>query len=399
VTRMALLKSFWIAGFESSCHRLADGRRLDLVASTRHDRFAAADYRRLRGLGIATARDGAGWPRAASGRTLDLSALLPRIRAARDAGVQVIWDLCHYGWPDGVDIWKPEFVDRLASYARAVARLVAAETDEPPIYTPINEISFWAWGGGEVAYLNPFARYRGLELKTQLVRAALAAIEAVWQVEPRARILHAEPLIHIVPDPARPRRRAAAEGHRLAQYETFEMLAGRLWPQLGGDERFLDLVGVNYYPRNQWMLEGPVVRQGEPLYRPLRELLAEVHARYRRPLLLAETGAEGDARAGWLAYVGAEVRAAIEQGVPVEGVCLYPILDYPGWDNERHCPTGLWGYADENGEREPHPPLARELARQRALFARREPSGGEAMVLPSSLAAYRTEEEAALVAG
>ena len=388
---MALLDSFWIAGFESSCHRLSDGRRLDLVASTRHDRFAAADYRRLREAGIATARDGTGWPCASRDRTLD--AFLQRIRAARDAGVQVIWDLCHYGWPDGIDIWKPAFVRALADYARAVARLVAAETDEPAIYTPINEISFWSWAGGEVGCLNPFARGRGFELKAQLARAAIAACEAVLAVDSRSRFLHAEPIIHIAADPARPHQRDAAERHRLAQYESFDMIAGRLWPQLGGEERLVDLVGVNYYPKNQWILDGPTIHRGEPLHRPFRDLLAEVHARYGRPLVLAETGAEGDERAPWLAHVGAEVRAAMRAGVPVEGICLYPILDYPGWDDDRHCPTGLWGYADAEGRRELDRPLARELARQRALFAREGLAGG--IDHPRSHGAAHVAEEAA----
>lgn len=368
---MALFASFWIAGFESSCHRLPDGRRLDLMASTRHDRFAAADYRRLREVGISTAREGTGWPGASGGPGLNTpDALVHRIRAARDAGVQVIWDLCHYGWPDEIDVWRPAFVRWLAERARAVARLVAAETDEPPIWTPVNEISFWSWAGGEFGCLNPFERGRGFELKAQLARAALAASEAVLAVDPRARLLHVEPLIHIEAAPDRPHEREAAAGHRLAQYQAFDMIAGRLWPQLGGEERLLDLVGVNYYPKNQWILDGPTIRHGEPLHRPFRDLLSEIHARYGRPLVLAETGEEGEARAPWLAHVGAEVRAAMRAGVPVEGICLYPILDYPGWDDDRHCPTGLWGYADARGERELHRPLARELSRQRALFAR-----------------------------
>ena len=40
-----LLQSFFIGGFESSTMRRRDGRRNDLVASTRHDEFAEQDYR------------------------------------------------------------------------------------------------------------------------------------------------------------------------------------------------------------------------------------------------------------------------------------------------------------------------------------------------------------------
>jgi len=369
-----LTKSFWIGGFECSCHCRRDGRRLDLTAATLHDRFAVADYRRLVRAGISTAREGVRWHliERSPGR-YDMSSLLPLVRAARDSGgqgVQVIWDLCHYGWPEDLDPFKPDFVDRFADYARAVARLISQETDEPPVWVPINEISFLSWAGGDVAYLNPFATGRGFELKAQLVRASLTAVDALWDVDPRARILYADPAIHIVADPGCPEDVPEAEANRLAQYQAWEMLAGQLWPQLGGDARYLDLLGINYYPNNQWILDGDRIPQDHPLYRPFRDILLEVWQRFGRPLLISETGAEGDARAPWLCYVAEEVRAARHAGVPVEGICLYPIVDYPGWDDDRHCPSGLWGFPDACGERPVHLPLALELERQTELLRR-----------------------------
>ena len=156
----------------------------------------------------------------------------------------------------------------------------------------------------------------------------------------------------------------------MAQYESWDMLAGYRRPELGGQARYLDILGVNHYPWNQWIYNGPEIKQGHPRYRPLRDLLAEVYARYHRPLLLSEVGTEGDGRAPWLRYVGREVRAALRAKLPIAGVCLYPITDYPGWDNERQCPTGLWGYPDAGGERPLYQPLARELRRQQRLLAR-----------------------------
>jgi len=336
-----------------------------------------ADYARARRLGIETVRDGARWHliERSPGR-YDFSSLLPMVRAAREAGVQVIWDLCHYGWPDGLDIFRPEFVDRFADYARAVARLIADETDDTPWYAPINEISFWSWAGGDVGYINPNATGRGFELKAQLARATLAAIDAIWSVDSRARFLHCDPAIHIVADPKRPERKAEAEGHRLAQFQAFDMIVGNLWPQLGGDPRCLDVVGLNYYSRNQWFLDGSTIERGAPLYRPFREILREAWERYGRPLILAETGAEEGHRADWLRYVSGEVLAARRAGVPVEGICLYPVLNYPGWDDDRHCQSGVWGYPDLAGDREIHLPLARELAAQMEIF-RNEPELSE----------------------
>ena len=53
--------------------------------------------------------------------------------------------------------------------------------------------------GWDVAYLNPFAQERGFELKVQLARAAIEAIEAIWSVIPQARIVQPEPVINIIP--------------------------------------------------------------------------------------------------------------------------------------------------------------------------------------------------------
>ena len=67
---------------------------------------------------------------------------------------------------------------------------------------------------------------------------------------------------------------------------------------------------------------------------------------------------EGAARPAWLRMILAEVDAAIALGVPVEGVCLYPVLDHPGWDDGRYCPNGLLACSPVAMERRPDPALA-----------------------------------------
>jgi beta-glucosidase/6-phospho-beta-glucosidase/beta-galactosidase len=365
----SLFSSYFIGGFECSSHRRRSGRRLDLLAATMHDRYAAEDYERLRMHNIRTVRDGLRWhliERRAG--FYDWSSFLPMLRAARAAGVQVIWDLCHYGWPNDIDIWEPAFVDRFARFAGAVARLVRDETEGVPIYCPVNEISYWAWAGGEAGRLNPYARGRSPELKRQLVRASIAGMEAVWSVDPRARMVHVDPVIHVTTQSGRKRDRINAEAYRLAQFEAWDMLSGRLQPELGGRPAYLDIIGVNYYSDNQWLYGGGTIPMGHHLYRPFSDLLEETYRRYNRPIFVAETGAEGSARAAWLHYVGDEVRTAIAAGVPVEGICLYPILDYPGWENDRHCEVGLYGAADGAHGRPLCHALADELHRQQAIM-------------------------------
>jgi glycosyltransferase involved in cell wall biosynthesis len=366
----ALFRSFFHGGFESSTHRRAhDRRRIDMIAASYHDRFAREDYAALKAQGIATVRDGLRWHliEPEPGR-YDWSSLAAQLAAAKATGTQLVWDILHYGWPDDLDIWRPEFVERFTRFAVEAARVIGAETDGAPFYAPVNEISFFAWGGGDAGYLNPFAHGRAHELKVQLSRASISAMEAIWRLDPRARFVHADPAINVICDPSRPHEAAHAEGHRQAQFQGWDMLAGRAWPQIGGREALLDLVGVNYYFNNQWIHGGPPIDIGHPLYKPFRMLLTETHARYGRPIFVAETGIEGERRAEWLAYVGAETRAAMRAGVPVEGICLYPVLDHPGWDDDRYCPNGLLRFSAELAKRVPEPAVELELARQRRLF-------------------------------
>jgi beta-glucosidase/6-phospho-beta-glucosidase/beta-galactosidase len=367
-----LFATFFMGGFECSTHRLRSGRRLDLIAATGHDRFCEQDYARLRGHGLGVAREGLRWHLIEdSPGHFDFTSALPMVRASQKHGVQVLWDICHYGWPEGIDIFTPEFVRRYSQFAKQFAQWLAGEMDGPFFISPINEISYFAWAGGDDPHLNPYCRGRGFELKCQLVRAAVEGMEAIWSILPRTRFLQIDPLIHIVPHPHRPKDRPVAEGYRLAQYQAFDMLAGRTWPQLGGAAKYLDIIGLNFYPNNEWIYEGRALRPPHALYRPLRELLQEVKQRYGRPLFLAETGTEGTRRVPWLRYVCQEVRAAIESGIPLQGICLYPIVNHPGWINQRHCHNGLWDYPDERGQRALFGPLARELERWQAVFEER----------------------------
>ena len=359
--------SFFMAGFECSTQKRRDGRRLDLIVSTQHGERVEADYRACAELGMKTLRDGLRWHliERAPG-VYDWSSWRPMLRAAKAAGVQVIWDICHYGWPEFLDIWTPRWIERFAYFAEAAARVFREETDGPPLWCPINEISFFTWSAGEVGYFFPAATGRGPELKRQLVRAAVAASEGCLRVDERARLIWCEPLIKVEPRPEHPP--AEVEAAHVTQFEAFDMIAGRRDQDLGGREGLLDIVGLNYYPHNQWYYQGPTIPMGHHAYTDMQELLERVDARYGRPMIISETGAERNARAPWLHYVCEEVRAAVRSGVDIQGLCLYPVLAYPGWDNDRHCDVGLFRTPEGGGERSVYTPLADELVRQERAF-------------------------------
>src|SRR3954468_9382706 len=135
IPRNPVFNSFFGAGFECSTHRLRAGRRLDLIAATQHEKFAQLDYARLPRQGIRLAREGVRWHlvEAIPGQ-YDFSSVLPIVRAARASGTRVIWDLCHFGWPEHLDLFKPEFASSLARYGAAFAKWLANEMNGPGFF-------------------------------------------------------------------------------------------------------------------------------------------------------------------------------------------------------------------------------------------------------------------------
>ena len=359
-----LFSSFFSAGFECSTQRLQTGRRLDLVSSTAHDRLCLQDYRRAMAHGMRCCREGLRWHLIEKRPyEYDFRSVQPMLRAARETGMQVIWDIFHFGWPDDLDIFQPAFVHRLRGLSEAFARLLRSEGIEAPYIIPVNEPSFVSWGGGDVACLNPFQRDRGKELKAQLTPASLASMDAVRKVLPRARFILVDPLIHIAAHEDHPEHADECRAYTNSQYQAWDMIEGREWPFLGGSPSAMDIVGVNIYPRNQWTHEPyRVLMPGDPLHKPARQMLQDVWERYRRPIYLSETGTEDEERGPWLRYICAEVGAALRAGVPIHGICLYPILNHPGWNDDRHCRNGLWDYADAQGNRALEDDLAPALA-------------------------------------
>ena len=63
------------------------------------------------------------------------------------------------------------------------------------------------------------------------------------------------------------------------------------------------------------------------------------------------------------------MRHALGHGVPVEGVCLYPVMDYPGWRNQRHCRCGLINVDAAWERRTRDLAMLRQLRQEQALYA------------------------------
>ncbi len=358
-----------MGGFECSTHRRGDGKRLDVIAATRHDEFARQDYRRLASVGMLTARDGLRWHLIeTTPYQYDFSSALPQIRAARETGLQIIWDLFHYGYPDDLDIMSAEFVSRFAAFAGKFTELLLEEKIETLFLCIVNEISFFAWAVGEVGWWFPYFRGRGDEVKRQLLRASIAAAETIKKIAPNAVLIQTDPIINVIPRETKPQNVIDARNYHNSQFHALDVLLGKDEPKIGGYPKIIDVVGVNFYSDNQWRHPGGRrVFRGSRGYKPFHKLLQEFYERYEIPLFVAETGIENEARPEWFRYVCDEVKIAIQNGVPVLGICLYPIVNHPGWDDNRHCYNGLWDYSSDFGTREIYEPLAEEIECQTNL--------------------------------
>ncbi len=366
-----MFRSFIQAGFECSTHKLRCGKRLDVVASTQHDKFARADYKRLQQFGIKTLRIGARWHLIEqSPREYNFESLAILLDAARETESEVLLDLLHFGWPDHVQVFEPSFAGAFAKFTHEFTHFTRRHGYECRMVAPVNEISFLSWAGGDKGGMNPHATNRGGELKRSLVRAAAAASEVLLNELPGVRLISPDPVIHIVANPEIPGSEHQAEKGRSAQFEAWDMLSGAVAPELGGRPEYLDVIGINFYDRNEWIHNAGTLFRGDARYRPFHKIIQEIWNRYRRPLFVSETGTENDRRAEWFNYVCDEVATAINLDIPVHGICLYPILNHPGWDDDRHCCNGLFDYADASGNREIHWPLADAILNQQQRFAR-----------------------------
>lgn len=367
--------SFFMAGFECATGFNCRRQKVDQVSATQHDRFLTADYRRLKRIGISTVREGVRWPNVDQGGSLDLSELRAILAAANRYRIELILDLFHYGYPSALDIFSNAFCDRFANYCRAVAEVVEGEAALPVHFTPVNEPSYFAWVAGEAARYAPYLTGRAYDIKVACVRAAIAGIEAIWSVLPDARIVNVDPLCRV----AAPMNDSSRDDeirffNDVAVFESWDMLAGRTRPELGGSPKHLDIVGVNYYWTNQWEIgrTDEPLSMDDPRLVPLKELLEDVWKRYERPLIISETSHVDLMRGPWLRYVAGQVASAIEDGIPVKGICIYPVLGMPEW----HEPTvwtrmGLWNCVPGTRGRlirEPDEPVLKEYLAAAAQF-------------------------------
>ena len=371
----AIFPTFFMAGFECSTFVWKDRQRKDYVTATGHDVHLKADLAAAMDLGIGVVREAIRWPTVdLGGGRYDWSSVREVQDCATACKITPIWDMCHYGLPDGCDPFTDDCRKRFVDYCRAAADIITSSAEGPYFFTPINEITFFSAAASDLEWMYPFAKGREKELKGALARMAIEGVKAIREVEPKARMVHVDPIVHAVPPPDRPDLADEArdeEQHRAM--ESWDMLAGRVAPELGGSPEILDIVGVNIYHYSQVQLgqdkKREILGPRDPRRKPLSEMLKMAWERYRRPVIIGETSGFQDNRAEWLRMTMEECFRALNAGVELHGVCLYPFADVPDWWSQKWAKIGVYDVTDkETFKRVPYDPYIAELRRWQKLL-------------------------------
>lgn len=349
--------SFFWGGFECADHINRSGDRINLLEETQHHIRAEQDYQLLADLGIKVVREGVCWSSVEiAPYKFNFSSLIPRMEAAEILGIQIVWDLCHFGYPDGIYPTHPRFFERFMSFCRAFTLFHKSRTNKSLYVVPINEISFLSWHSGDMRGTVPFAINSGFDIKYHLCKAAIEGIKVIKQTDKKSVVVLVEPLVKVHPGDENISE-IELEELNSHQFQAMDIISGRICRELGGSEDLYDIVGLNYYHNNQWdhfnnTLPWP---SGERKLTPLSNLLEIAYKRYNKPVVISETGHFGVGRAQWIEEISLECKKALSNGVNLLGICIYPVIDRPDWDNlKRYHDCGIWDL-DEFRNRIPDP--------------------------------------------
>ena len=351
-----VFSSFFWAGFECTYALAEHGLRFDLLAASLHDSRCKEDYQMLRPYNLMTVREGLSWNAIDQGnKVYDFSRFEPMMRIAKEEKIQQIWDLNHFDFPVDVDPFSSAFIIRFREYAKQCISIIRRYQEGRIFIVPLNEPSFFAWMCDNGLWA-PYAKGKGTEFKRQLVRASIAAMEAIWSIDKNVSFIHADPYMY-----RQPLRIHNKEEQLFCQnfnehvkFHSWDMLCGRDSPELGGDPKYLQYVGMNYYFYNQQFvgIKNPdrFIFKSIPLTDkkrlPLFQIIEEIINRYHVPVVITETGSYRNRRPIWWKYILSEIEQAQKNGVLIPGVCAYPVLDIPPGAGFIIPKSGLWDFKE-----------------------------------------------------
>jgi beta-glucosidase/6-phospho-beta-glucosidase/beta-galactosidase len=375
--------SFVVAtGIECSAPIIEGGLRRDELQLTGHWDRVEEDLDLVVDLGITHLRYGIPFHVVARDPdALDWTWTDAAMAAIRERPIEPIVDLLHFGVPDDLSgIGDPRLIDRYRCYVREFAERY------PWVrwYTPVNEPFITALHSARLGWWNE-QRTTHDAFVTALANVAACAVigsRIVRERRPDAIFVQSD-----AAEALRPTEPAAAEiarfredrellgfdltyGHEpSAEIQAWLFENGLTGAQL---DWFMEhgssdgaIVGLDYYPNNERVVlpdgtEAPDERRG------FAAIGQRYHARYGRPIMLAETNTSAERAIGWLEDTWNETVELAESGVPVAGYCWYSLTDQVDWDTclrEPNNRVNSLGLVDLDRVRRPVAGLYEELAR------------------------------------
>jgi dTDP-4-dehydrorhamnose reductase len=357
-------------GLECTVNRVSDEYFSQLERNGHAERLC--DLERFASLGIRAIRYPILWEHLAPKAVDQIDWSWPDVRLAelRERGITPIAGLVHHGsGPQYTSLIDPEFADKLATFAGAVAQ----RYPWVEYYTPINEALTTARFSGLYGLWYPHGRddRTFIEVLLNECRAVVLSMRAIRQVNPNAKLVQTDDLGKVY---STPQLSELAEFYNNRRWLAWDLLCGKvgqehpLWDYLTSTgieaSRFLwfrdnvckpEIVGINYYITSERWLDHRVERypgwhithyRGHHFadIEPVRvlatpttgigSLLAEAWERYRLPLAVTEAhiGASREDQMRWLLEIWQAARNARQRGVDIRAVTVWALLGSYDWN-------------------------------------------------------------------
>jgi len=360
-------------GIECSAPLVAGGIRQDELVKTGHWDAVEDDVALVASYGIRYLRYGIPFHVVARDpRSFDWAWTDRAMGAVRDAGIEPIADLVHFGVPDHLDgFGDPRLPDVVRRYAAAFA-------DRYPwvrLYTPVNEPLVGATFSARTGWWNE----RGTDDRTfvaAIVESAAAIVAASEEIRirrPDAMFVQSDGCDAYTP--ASVSAVTLADFLNARRFLPYQLVYGRrpdervvAWlAQNGvGEDRlawFAEhgssegcIVGHDYYAGNEWLVEESGRLRPVPERRGYAAIAREYHAGLDVPFFLSETNFDGDRAPDWLAETWNEALQLRLEGLPIRGFCWYGFVDHVDWDSCLRFDAGRQNQCGLVGlDRQPHP--------------------------------------------
>ena len=358
-------------GVECTVNRVGD-QYFDQLARSGHD-ARAADLELFAGLGVRALRYPVLWERTAPNNPASAcwEWADERLQRLRELGIRPIIGLVHHGsGPRHTSLVDPEFPEKLAAYARAVAeRYPWVES-----YTPINEPLTTARFSGLYGHWYPHGQDDPTFARTLLTqcRATVLAMRAIREINPAAQLIQTDDLGKTYSTRALVYQ---ANFDNRRRWLSFDLLTGRvdrqhtMWRYLrakgiGAAELFWflenkcppDVIGINYYITSERFLDERLERYpaythgGNRLHKyadveavrvctegltGARALLKETWERYGLPVAVTEVhlGCTREEQLRWIKEIWDGAKSLRDEGADVRAVTAWSLLGSFDWNN------------------------------------------------------------------